>query len=484
LKLKEIAKHLLILDIFCEIGRDPARQILGRSVAMRYRKRFYKTIYSCFLKLAVKAARSDLVRNRDGGVAIYAALTLPVIAGLMGFGLDTSIWFALKRDVRGMADAAAVAAAHTKMQGGTSAEIATAAITEAARNGYDGTGCTTAPCLDLSEVDNVYGNTTETVQVRIWQNAPLLFSNLFIDRVQISAFASSGVASLGSQCVLALNPSAAGAVTFTGNTSANVGCGVTANSDNAAALIVSGSAELIANPVQAHGGISVGGSGSITSDYPLLPFSPVVADPYDGFAIPAKPAACDYNDETVQSNNSASYAASAADQAIRFCGKLTIHGDATFAPGIYFIDGGDLQIGAKGTVEAQGGVTFILTGASASQVGHWDFNGGGSLHIKAPGTDGHPTQGMAIVQDPIAGSSGDNKINGGANQSIDGVIYFPNQKITYNGGSDTVDSCVQIIADTVEFKGNSYLENDSDVCEAVGVGTDGTGGGKQVVLVR
>jgi hypothetical protein len=126
----------------------------------------------------------------------------------------------------------------------------------------------------------------------------------------------------------------------------------------------------------------------------------------------------------------------------------------------------------------------LLTGSSPSDVKRWDFNAQGELYIEAPGTDDHPTKGMAIVQDPIALPGGNNKINGVSNQIIDGVIYFPNQDITFNGGSDIVDGCVQIIANTVTFSGNSVLENDVDVCEAVGVAAGGTGDGQQVVLVR
>ena len=424
-------------------------------------------------------------RDRHGGVAVYAALSLPVVAGLAGFGLDTSVWFALKRDVRGMADAAAVSAAHTKMQGGTPAEVLAAAVREATRNGYDDTACFTTDCLELTEVTNAMGNTTETIQVRVRQRAPLLFSSLFVERVQVSAFASSGVESLGTQCVLALDPTASGAIRFTGNTSANVGCGVTANSNNASALIVTGSAELIANPVQAHGGISVSGSGNITSDFPLLPFSPAVPDPYAGLVLPPKPASCDYPAGLDIKKNKplVTVSPSVSNGTVRICGDVDINGDITFEPGIYFIDGGHFSI-KNGVVTATGGVTFILTGASPSDVEGWDFNAQGKLYIEAPGAEGHPTRGLAIVQDPIAAPGGDNKINGGSDQSIDGVIYFPKQKLTYNGGSDIVDSCVQIIANTVEFKGNSYLENDVDVCEAVGVGTNGTGGGNQVVLVR
>jgi Flp pilus assembly protein TadG len=428
----------------------------------------------------------DFLCNQAGGLAVYAALTLPVVAGLVGFGLDTSVWYAKRRDVQGMADAASVAAAHTTMQGGTSTEILAAATTEATRNGYDSTACPDASCLVLAEVNNTFGtSTTETIQVTVRQQAPMRFASLFIDEVFISAYASSGVEQLGAQCVLALNPTAKGAVTFSGNTSADVGCGVASNSDHAESILVSGSAELIANPVQAYGGISVSGSGSITSDFPLLPFSFEVEDPYKDFAMPALPGTCDYDnsttpDTTVAPLDTVTFLPNGTGYA-RLCGDVLIQGTATFEPGIYFFDG-DFEIRATATVDATGGVTFIMMDDTPAGVGIVMWNGGATINLDAP--DAGPTEGMALIQDLNAPGGVTNKIIAGSSQVINGVIYFRNQKIEFTGGSDLVDSCVQIIADEVEFIGDSVLENNTGVCVTVGVNTNGTGGGFQVVLVR
>jgi len=428
----------------------------------------------------------QFLRQQGGSIAIYAALTLPVVAGIAGFGLDTSVWYAMKRDVQGMADAAAVAAAQTKMQGGTSAEILTAANTEAARNGYDAAACPDASCLVLSEVDVDYGSDkTETIQVTVRQEAPLRFSSLFMDAVYISSYASAGTQMFGAQCVLALNETSKGAVTFSGNTTADVGCGVASNSDHEYSIDVKGSATLVANPVQAHGGIGISGSGTIDSDYPLLPFSGKVADPYASFVMPSMPATCKYDgsttpDITVGPSDNDLFQPDGTGYA-RLCGDVLIQGDATFEPGIYFFDG-DSEIRSTANVQATGGVTFVMMGDPSADTGTVTWNGGATIQLDAP--DSGPTEGMALIQDLNAPAGATNKITGGANQIINGVIYFRNQKIEFTGGSDAVDSCVQIIGDEVEFTGDSVLENDSGVCENVGVNTNGTGGGLQVVLVR
>jgi Flp pilus assembly protein TadG len=47
----------------------------------------------------------EFLRYETGGMAAFAALLAPVLAGFIGMGLDMSIWYAMKRDVQGIADA-------------------------------------------------------------------------------------------------------------------------------------------------------------------------------------------------------------------------------------------------------------------------------------------------------------------------------------------------------------------------------------------
>ena len=164
------------------------------------------------------------------------------------------------------------------LAGETQANATVIATSEAEKNGYDGTNPNNT--ITLAYASSTSGTQTETVQATVRVQAPLYFSSLVIDEVYIAAFSAAGTEQLGEQCVLALHPTASGAVTFTGNTNANVGCGVTSNSSAATdALIVSGSAILSADPVQAVGGIDVNGSATVNSSYPLMPLSPVVPDP-------------------------------------------------------------------------------------------------------------------------------------------------------------------------------------------------------------
>jgi Flp pilus assembly protein TadG len=373
-------------------------------------------------------------------LAIYAALSLPLIAGMVGVGLDMSVWYSMKREVQGVADAAVVTAAHTIFQGGTETDATTAAEALAVRNGYDDTVAGNQIALTYNSVTT--GAITETVQGTVRVAAPMYFAGLFLDEIHVAAGAAAGLQQLGQQCVLALHTSAPGTITFEGNTDADVGCGVASNSSHVSqSIIVSGSAVLTA-------------------------------------------AACDYNGEAVGPAETVTYTQLNAE-GTRFCGGLDLRGTVTFEAGIYFIDGDTLRINSQANVDASAGVTFILTGPTPDDIAQADINGTGGLTINAP--DSGPTAGMAIVQDYNATPSesfNDNKINGDSNSNINGVIYFRNQPIQYSGGTDAISACIQIVARMVKFTGNSDLDNDETVCQNVGVNAGGTGGGQQVVLVR
>jgi Flp pilus assembly protein TadG len=425
----------------------------------------------------------DFWRRQSGGLAIYAALSLPLIAGMVGVGLDMSVWYAMKREVQGIADAAVVTAAHTMFQGGTEAEATAAAEAQAVRNGYDDSYAGNQITLTYNSVTT--GTITETVQGTVRMEAPMHFAEFFLDEIHVASAAAAGLQQLGQQCVLALHPSIAGAITFEGNTDADVGCGVASNSNHVSqSIFVSGFAVLTANPVQAKGDIEVSGTGVINSDFPLYPWSPPVADPYAGWTMPPMPAACDYNGEAVGPAETITYTQLNAE-GTRFCGGLDLRGNVTFEAGIYFIDGDSLRINSQATVDASAGVTFVLTGPTPDDIAQVDINGTGGVTINAP--DSGPTEGMAIVQDYNATPSesfNDNKINGDSNININGVIYFRNQPIQYSGGSDALANCIQIVARMVKFTGNSDLDADETKCQDVGVAAGGTGGGLQVVLVR
>jgi hypothetical protein len=62
-------------------------------------------------------------------------------------------------------------------------------------------------------------------------------------------------------------------------------------------------------------------------------------------------------------------------------------------------------------------------------------------------------------------------MSGGADMSLDGAIYLPDQEINYTGGSSGGVSCTLIVARKVTFDGSVFLDNDATACAEAGVTT-------------
>src|SRR5580698_10995040 len=67
--------------------------------------------------------------RRSAGVLVILAIALPMLIGIAGLVLDTSILFAAHRNLQSAADAAATAAAMTIYQGGSVAQAQAIATT-------------------------------------------------------------------------------------------------------------------------------------------------------------------------------------------------------------------------------------------------------------------------------------------------------------------------------------------------------------------
>jgi hypothetical protein len=399
---------------------------------------------------------------------------LPVVIGFSGVAIDISHWYMEMRGTQTMADAAAVAATYADLMGQAWDDVVDVATREAVRNGYENQ----EPNELLVSPSDGNGGTSARIEVVVRREVPLFFGRMFMtgDGITIAARAVAGARNLGNVCVLALDEHAARALHFSGTAVADIGCGVASNSDAANALAVTGNATLSANPAQAFGDLEFSGSYTFISDYPPLPHSPRVADPYADRTLPEASGDCDSNNLTIGPN--ANVTLTPDGGSYRICGSLTVKGNLELGEGVYYIDGGSLKVNSGASITGTG-VTIVLTGATADNVKGADINGQAALNLTAPSSG--PYQGVVIYQDRKAPTDGDNKLNGGSNLKLKGTVYFPRQPLTYNGGSDS-DGCTQIIARTITFTGNSTVNNELQACAAVGV-TPAAGSSQQQVLL-
>jgi hypothetical protein len=147
------------------------------------------------------------------------------------------------------------------------------------------------------------------------------------------------------------------------------------------------------------------------------------------------------------------------------------------APGIYVIDRGSLTMTGGSTLNAPAGVTIVLTSSTGSGYGTVSIAGGNTFDVSAPTTG--PTAGLAVYQDRRAPSTSSNSFSGGSGQTIQGALYFPNEPVTYSGGTgNTPATCTQLVVLRATFVGTSTLNSS---CTGTGVasigGTTGTTGG-------
>src|SRR6266403_1374018 len=68
-----------------------------------------------------------LLRDTRGITVIIIAFALPVLIGLSALGIETGLWYAMKRQDQAAADAAAVSGAYERATGQTYSEICTLA---------------------------------------------------------------------------------------------------------------------------------------------------------------------------------------------------------------------------------------------------------------------------------------------------------------------------------------------------------------------
>jgi len=422
-----------------------------------------------------------LVSDRRGAALTIAAILVPVLLGAAGIAMDGAYWYQQKRQAQSIADSAAVAGAYAKLDGATDSEVEAVVVAEAERNGYaaapgNSITITTPPAVPQ-------GDKLPVLEIELRRMARLYVLSAIFEQaaIPVSAASMSGTRALGTQCVVALSETAPRAIEFTGNTTADIGCGVSSNSDNSEALYIGGSAILRANPAQAFGDIAIEGSGQLDSRFPPMPFSPRVDDPFSSLS-PAGNPSCDLGPSGggLSISDDSLLVDGDGDGMVTLCGDVTLSGQIAMDSGTYVIRNGSLR--TTGNTEVTGtGVSILLTGDTPNDVGAIQLNNNTDMTLTAP--DSGPMQGVLFFQDPMANSPPTTRLNGGVDLMLNGAIYMPRGHVEFSGGADVPNNCLQIFALTVAFTGNSVIRNSPSVCQALGI-ADGPSVQQQVVLME
>lgn len=403
-----------------------------------------------------------VLQDRRGNALAIAAAALPLVVGSAGLASDTIQWTMWKRHLQRAADSAALAGVYSHVQG---REKLAGVDADLAHNNH--VGYTTV--REMPTPLAPYASDPHAVRVKLSVQQRLPFSSLFMRATPtITAEATATVLTTGKYCVISLEDTTETGLTYTGNATVDLGCGMATNSTGATAVDASGSSEVEASPISAVGDIPA--SDNFDDDTVLQAYNVAQEDPFADVDAPDAPTGNCPNVVVGPSGSNGngvgngSENATAATLTAGCYASMTLNGPATLGPGVYYIDGGNFSVGAQAVVTCVGCV-IVLSNRNSSetaQIGNVDINGGATINMSAP-VEGQPYAGILFYQDRRAidgnGANFQNHINGNSLSSFQGAFYFPKQKVFFNGNSGLQTNCVQMVGRRVEFSGNTSITN-------------------------
>ena len=104
------------------------------------------------------------------------------------------------------------------------------------------------------------------------------------------------------------------------------------------------------------------------------------------------------------------------------------------------------------------GVTIYLAGSSRVSM-----NGNATVSLSAP-TSG--TYSGVLMYGDRTSTGGQSTFNGTAASLLTGALYFPKQQVNYLGNFSGQNGCTQVVADTIQWSGNSTINQD---CTSLGM---------------
>jgi uncharacterized membrane protein len=222
----------------------------------------------------------NLCTNERGNVLILMGLSMPLLVGLAGLGTDTIQWTLMKQQLQRSADSAALNGAYAKAQAKSVSDNAHNDLAKTL-DGFLGVGVT----IENAPTAGKFAGDPRAFKVVLTYSKALPFSSMFLaDPPLIAVEAIAAVLNNGDFCVISLEDTTANGVTFSGNSTVNLGCGVASNSRGASAVTAEGSTFVQASPVAAVGNIPA--STNYANGTELSPLSLPQRDPFAALGDP------------------------------------------------------------------------------------------------------------------------------------------------------------------------------------------------------
>jgi len=418
--------------------------------------------------LSCKRALAAFADDRAGAATLTLALTFTMLVGFAALGTEVAEWYSIRRTMQGAADSAAYSAALAKWNGASSTAYTSEAKSVTASYGFTDEVANAVITVHSPPTSGSHTTDANAVEVLISRPQPLQLARMFLSgppTLNTRAVATLNMG--GNACVLALDRSNVTDVSDNGNTTLNMtDCNLWVNSPSDSALNLVGQATINANAAFIAGHYTTSGQASLNTTAGTFTGAAPANDPYSDVSIPSY-SGCSQTNYKLTGNSSPVTFTPGPSGIMVFCNGLSVQGGNTvnLSPGTYIIDRGSLDVSGNSTINAPSGVTIILTSSTGSDYATASIAGGADVTITAP-TSG-ALKGLAIFQDRNAPQSGTNSFTGGTNQKINGAIYFPNQGVTFNGGTVTGGAaCTQLVALTITFNGNAAFNNN---CQGTGI---------------
>jgi hypothetical protein len=396
---------------------------------------------------SLKALFSRYRSSSRGNIAIISALAMPCLVGFCGMGADVGYWYYRQRVLQAAVDIAAYNGAIALSAGASTSSVISGGSSDASSNGWQsahGTVTVHTPPASGSQAGN-----TNSVEVILTENEPRYFSNLFLNStVKVSVRAVAKYTIPGNLCMLALDKTANNALQFWGhNTSSLPDCTVMSDSLNNNSLGIGGGSSVTVGCAIAVGSVDVSSTLHVSSCSSATSHSQPAPDPYASVAAPPIPGTCQSVTSPMQPG--------------KYCGGLTIKDTRTLNPGVYVISGGNFTLNANANISGSNVMFYLTNGATLK------FNGNATFNLSAPTTAPYTggQSGILFFSDRSQ-STASQSFNGTSSSVLTGALYFPTQALTVNGDFTGANGCMQIIADTISFSGNSTLSSN---CAAYGI---------------
>lgn len=147
-----------------------------------------------------------------------------------------------------------------------------------------------------------------------------------------------------------------------------------------------------------------------------------------------------------------------------YAGGIKVSCATAFAPGVYVIDGGGVEISGQYAVVGSG-VMFVLKNGAYIKI-----NGGSNINLTAiqaselvsrgvTETNANALAGMLVFEDRNSTGTDRSKINGDSATVLNGTIYLPNSGIDFTGTARVTSQCLMIAADTITISGTANMSS-------------------------